>query len=200
VNLLIAIPIKPFGVAKARLSPVLDARGRSLLGRTIAAHTVGEAKATGARVVVVTGDPGVSEWARDLGVDVVVESVEHGTGLNGAAAAAAAEAERTGSDWMILHADLPHLTRNDLKAAIDRFAPGRYVLAPSYDGGTTLLMGTGTFPFRYGSASFHHHLRSAGENAVVLVRTGLALDLDTPDDLAAARAFSRRSPTRGVPA
>lgn len=200
MSLFIAIPVKPFGVAKARLRPVLSARQRSLLGKAIAAHTVSEARATGARVAVVTGDPGVAEWARGLGVEVVDESSEYGAGLNGAAAAATTEARRIGSDWMILHADLPHLDRSDLDNAIDRFTPGRYVLSPSYDGGTTLLMGTGQFPFRYGPGSFHHHLRSAGEAAEVLVRTGLALDLDTPNDLEAARALGSRIAGQEVPA
>ncbi len=189
MSLFIAIPVKPFGVAKARLSPVLDAHQRSLLGMQIAAHTVTEARSTGARVAVVTGNGGVANWAEDLGVEVVAETIEYGSGLDAAAAAATAEADRTGSDWMILHADLPHLRRGDLKEAIDRFRPGRYVLAPSYNGGTTLLMGTGPFPFQYGSDSFHHHLRSAGEKAEVLVRRGLALDLDTPRDLETARAL-----------
>ena len=192
MSLFIAIPVKPFGVAKARLRPVLNARQRSVLGKAIAAHTVAEAQATGARVAVVTGDPGVTEWARWLGVDVVDESIEDGTGLNGAATAATTEAQRIGSDWMILHADLPHLSRSDLNAAIARFTPGGYVLSPSYDGGTTLLMGTGPFRFRYGPGSFHHHLRAAGEGAEVVVRTGLGLDLDTPDDLEAARALGSR--------
>jgi 2-phospho-L-lactate guanylyltransferase len=189
VSLFIAIPVKPFGVAKARLSPVLDARQRSLLGKQIAAHTVVEARSTGARVAVVTGNGGVANWAEDLGVEVVAESIEYGSGLDGAAAAATAEADRTGSNWMILHADLPHLSRGDLKEAMDRFRPDRYVLAPSYNGGTTLLMGAGPFPFHYGPASFHHHLRSAGERAEVLVRRGLALDLDTPHDLETAQAL-----------
>jgi len=200
VSLFIAIPVKPFGVAKARLRPVLNARQRSVLGKAIAAHTVGVARATGARVAVVTGDPGVAEWARGLGVELVGESSEYGTGLNGAATAATAEAQRIGSDWMILHADLPHLSRSDLDQAIDQFIPGRYVLSPSYDGGTTLLMGTGPFPFHYGPGSFHHHLRAAGDGAEVLVRTGLALDLDTPNDLEAARALGSRMAGQEVPA
>ena len=200
MSLFIAIPVKPFGVAKARLRPVLNARQRSVLGKAIAAHTVGEAQATGARVAVVTGDSGVAEWARDLDVEVVDESVEYGTGLNGAGAAATSPARRIGLDWMILHADLPHLGRSDLDEAIRRFRPGRNVLSPSYDGGTTLLMGTGLFPFRYGPGSFHHHLRAAGEGAEVLVRTGLALDLDTPNDLAAVRALGSRLAGQEVPA
>ena len=189
MSLFIAIPVKPFGVAKARLSPVLDAHQRSRLGKQIASHTVAEARSTGVRVAVVTGDGGVANWAEDLGVEVVAESIEHGVGLNGAAAAAAFEAGRAGLSWMILHADLPHLSRGDLKEAIDRFRPGRCLLAPSYDGGTTLLMGTGPFPFHYGPGSFHDHLRSAGEKADVLVRRGLALDLDSPHDLEAAQAL-----------
>jgi 2-phospho-L-lactate guanylyltransferase len=189
VRLLIAIPVKPFGVAKARLDPVLTGVQRSRLGRTIAAHTIEQARATGARVAVVTGDPGVSGWARSTGVEVVAEAPEHGAGLNGAAAAAAARAGRDQSDWLILHADLPLLITADLEAAIDRRRPGRFVIAPSYDGGTSLLLGAGSFPFSYGQGSFHRHLQAAG-GAEVVVRTGLSLDLDTPRDLAAARALS----------
>ena len=190
MKLLIAIPVKPFGVAKARLNPVLTGAERSRLGRAIAARTIERAKATGAVVAVVTGDRGVARWAETSGVEVVAEAPEYGVGLNGAATAAAARAERDQSDWLILHADLPLLSTSDLKDAIGRRRPGRFVIAPSYDGGTSLLLGTGRFPFSYGTGSFHRHLRAAG-GAEVVVRTGLALDLDTPRDLAAARALSR---------
>ena len=54
--ILAAIPIKPFGVAKARLAPVLGQAERSRLGRAIAARTAGLAAAAGAEVVVVTAD------------------------------------------------------------------------------------------------------------------------------------------------
>jgi 2-phospho-L-lactate guanylyltransferase len=198
VSLLIAIPVKPFGVAKARLRPLLDAGQRSHLGKRIAGHTILGAGATGARVAVITGDAGVASWAADLGTEVVMESTEFGTGLNGAATAAVAGAD--GSDWMILHADLPLLTSPDLEAAIDRFRPGHHVIAPSYNGGTALLMGSGAFPFSYGPFSFHRHLRAAGGAAAVVVRRGLALDLDTPRDLETAlrTGFSISRP--GIPA
>ena len=188
MSLLIAIPIKPFGVAKARLSPLLDARARSQLGRSVAAHTVQTALATGAKVAVVTSDDGVGRWAGALGAGVIREAPEFGGGLDGAAAAAVAAT--AGITWLILPADLPRLSPADLDAAIARFRPNGYVLAPSYDGGTSLLMGRGPFPFSYGPGSFHRHLRAAGEGARVVVRTGLALDLDTPRDLAAARSLA----------
>ena len=195
---LIAIPVKPFGVAKARLEPVLDARQRSLLGKAIARRTIHEAQRTGARVAVVTGDSRVAQWASLLQAEVVTESIEYGSGLNGAAGAAAAHADHLGCNWMILHADLPLVTSVDLEAAIGRFRPDEYVLAPSYDGGTSLLMGAGPFSFSYGKASFHRHLAATGGRAEVIVRTGLALDLDTPRDLEAIEGLGGSVMWHGV--
>jgi 2-phospho-L-lactate guanylyltransferase len=200
VSLLIAIPVKPFGVAKNRLRPALDAARRSQLGKTIAEHTAIEARATGAKVAIVTADRGVAEWALSLGCGVIPEASAHGSGLNGAAAAAVKEAGRDGSDWLILHADLPLIARADIAAAIDRYRAGRYVIAPSYDGGTGLIMGSGAFPFSYGPGSFHRHLRAAKGNADVVIRSGLALDLDTPRDLEAAIGHGMPLPWLGVPA
>ena len=179
MNLLIAIPLKPFSVAKARLKPVLDARQRSRLGRAIAAHTIEVAAETGAKVAVVTNDPDVSEWSAGQGAQVIPEP-DHG-GLNGAAAAAVATAQSGG--WAILHADLPLLVFEELHSALAKWQPGQIVLAPSYDGGTSLIVGDGPFPFTYGPGSFHRHLGAAGKRAEVVVRRGLALDLDTPRDL-----------------
>lgn len=200
VSLLIAIPVKPFGVAKKRLKPALDRSGRSRLGKTIAAHTALEAQATGARVAVVTGDEGVADWASGRGFEVVREAPEYGSGLNGAAASAVAAADRDGSDWLILHADLPLISRDDIRVAIERHRPGRYVIAPSYDGGTGLIMGSGEFPFAYGPGSFHRHLQAANGTAEVVIRSGLALDLDTPRDLEAAINHGMKVPWHEVSA
>lgn len=200
VSLLIAIPVKPFGVAKSRLEPALNGARRSRLGKTIAARTAGEAQATGARVAVVTADDGVAEWAVRLGLEVVREAPEYGSGLNGAATAAVAAADRDRSDWLILHADLPLITRADIGAAIDRHRPGRYVIAPSYDGGSGLLMGSGAFPFSYGPGSFHRHMQAANGTADVVVRAGLALDLDTARDLEAAMSHGMPVPWHEVTA
>ena len=183
--MLIAIPVKPFGVAKGRLSPVLNAAERSRLGRAVAAHTVGTALQTGERVAVVTGDDGVTAWARRLGTEVIREAA--GGGLNGAAAAAVAAAG--GGDWLILHADLPGVAPADIEAARQLRRSADYVVAPSYDGGTSLIAGRESFPFAYGPGSFHRHLRAAGGRARALVRTGLALDLDTPRDYELARSL-----------
>ena len=176
------VPVKPFGVAKARLGPVLDARSRSVVGRAVAARTAAAAERSGCTVAVVTGDPGVARWARRLGYEVVDETAG-GPGLDGAARSVALEAARRGMRWAIVHADLPLATSEDLSAVFVT-APA---IAPSRDGGTNVIVGAGTgFPFSYGPGSFHRHL-AAAPGARVVTRPGLALDLDTPGDLARAR-------------
>lgn len=178
---LVGIPIKPFGVAKARLASVIDARGRTRLGKAVAAHTARCVAASGAEPVVVTSDPRVKAWARRLGVDVVDEP--HPESLDAAAGAVVAAAgERP---WAVLHADLPVLTPGDLTVAWAALAGGP-VLCPSHDGGTSLVADRAEFSFSYGAGSFARHL-AASPAATVVVRPGLALDLDTAADLAVAR-------------
>lgn len=185
---LIALPIKPFGVAKRRLSPVLDARHRSLLGRRVAERTVAAARATGARVAVITGDPGVREWAHALGVVTVTDPME---GLDAAARIAVATARLEQRPWIVAHADLPLVVDDDFLAIIESLSGAASVIAPSYDGGTSVFAGTGDQGFRYGPGSFRRHVELARKPIQVLVRLGLALDLDEPSDLAAARQHPR---------
>lgn len=185
--ILVAIPIKPFGVAKARLSQVLGPAARSRLGRAIAARTAGLAAATGAEVYVVTGDDGVAAWAKEHEFGVLREEPELGTGLNAAASAVVRHAGRFGKRWAIVHADLPVATAADLNEVLGRAAGGP-IIVPSYDGGTNLISGGGwDFRFSYGPASFHRHLARIPE-AKIITNPRLALDLDTPTDLARARA------------
>ncbi len=174
---LVGVPIKPFGVAKRRLAPAVDAATRSLLGRAIAADTLSAVAASGALPVVVTGDAGVASWARAAGWEVIGE--RPGSGLDGAAAAVVAASPRS---WAVLHADLPLVGPADLAAAWEVDAPT--VLAPSRDGGTNLFVGSRPMRFAYGPGSFTRHFAGA-PGATVVVRPGLALDLDTPADLAA---------------
>jgi 2-phospho-L-lactate guanylyltransferase len=182
---LIAIPIKPFGVAKRRLAPILDAEGRSRVGKAVAAHVTAAALATGCPVAVVTADDGVAGWARDHGTSVIGES---SPGLNQAAGAALDTARRDKRPWMILHADLPALTPADLLDALAMLPDEGVVLAPSHNGGTSLIAADlDAFTFAYGRASFRRHLATAARLPHrVLIRSGLAIDLDGPHDLTTA--------------
>ena len=184
--MLIGVPVKPFGVAKARLAPLLDAKERASLGISIAARTVRTAAAV-AETVVVTGDAGVAAWAEELGVGAINEDPG---GLDGAARALVDHAGDR--PWIVLHADLPRVSTDDLHGAVRALSTHDSVIAPSWDGGTSMLGGRGMRPFGYGRGSFHAHLRRTPA-AKVLVRPGLALDLDTPADY---RAWVRWSNVR----
>ena len=183
-----ALPIKPFGVAKARLSPVLGRRARSRLGRAIAARTAALCADAGADVHVVTSDEGVASWAKDQDLAVIREEAVSGGGLDGAATAAAHHAADLGVPFVVIHADLPVATASDLAETLVAVATGPTIV-PSYDGGTNLLGGmASSFAFSYGRGSFHRHL-AAAPHARVIANPRLALDLDTPQDLARARTF-----------
>lgn len=183
------IPVKPFGVAKRRLYPLLDAGTRTRLGRDMARRTAEAAGAAGAHAAIVTGDDGVARWARGLGFDVVREPAP---GLDNAAAATVDAAVARGLAWAVIHADLPLVQPSDLEEVFAAAAAGM-VLAPARDGGTNVLAGNvAEFRFGYGPASFHRHLRRcAGMPVTVVVRTGSAVDVDRPADFTAAAAHRR---------
>jgi 2-phospho-L-lactate guanylyltransferase len=180
--ILAALPIKPFGVAKQRLSPRLDAATRSRVGKAIAERTAAAAIDAGALVAIVTADSGVRRWARTRGYLTIAEPESPRSGLDGAAEAVVLDATRRQRPWAVIHADLPLVTPAALRAVFAAAERGT-VLVPSYDGGTNVVAGRGSsFRFAYGEASFHRHL-AMNPDAKVLTNPQLALDLDTTDDL-----------------
>ena len=185
---LVGIPVKPFGVAKQRLHLRLDRATRSVLGRRIAARTAAAVADAAAEVVIVTGDAGVRRWAAKLGLDTIAEP--DAGGLNEASAALRDHAIANGRTWLVLHADLPLISEGEMRAVLEPLHDGTAVVAPSHDGGTSALGGTGRLDFRYGVGSFHRHLRQV-PTAAVVVRPGLAFDLDTVDDLDAVLRHPR---------
>lgn len=181
--MLVVVPLRGFADAKSRLDPIPPAR-RAALARAVADHVITTVRAAGVEVAVVTGSDEVAAWCADRRVARVADP---GGGLNAAAATGVAAA---GSGaWGVLHGDLPLLTGHDVAAAVAAGSAGSTVLTPSRDGGTNLIVGTGTFPFRYGPGSFARHLAAAADRApLVLVTVGLAVEIDTPADLTAAAA------------
>jgi 2-phospho-L-lactate/phosphoenolpyruvate guanylyltransferase len=184
---LAAVPVKRFFVAKRRLAAVLNAETRSRLGRDLAAHTVATITEAGAEPLVLAADAEVVDWAGEEGVEAMMD---RNGGLDAAAAAGAERAAAEGRPWVIIHADLPLLTPDDVSAALAPLARGRPVIAASKDGGTSVVGGHHPIAFGYGPGSFHVHLRRLVDPEV-LVRLGFALDLDDASDLRAARAHPR---------
>lgn len=171
------IPVKPFGVAKRRLAGRFSSRERSHLGKAVAAHTARTVEEAGLEAWIVTGSDDVERWAIGLGYAVVRETP--GEGLDGAARAGTSAAAAHDRRWMVLHADLPAITRRDVLTVA---GAGEWVIAPTHDGGTAALAGVGYgFPFAYGPGSCARHLARA-PGMTVVTRPGLAYDLDEARD------------------
>lgn len=185
MNVLAAVPVKRFFVAKRRLAPILDSAARARLGRDLAAHTISTVEKSGLDVVPLASDDDVAAWLTGRGWTPMVDRAE---GLDAAAHDATVRAAAEGRPWLIVHADLPLVTPEDIRAAAALLEAGNSPIAPSDDGGTSLIGGHRPFRFAYGPGSFHRHLARADDPAVI-VRRGLALDLDGPGDFEAAASL-----------
>ena len=174
------IPIRTFADAKQRLEHVLDPIARVDLATGLAVHTVAIAREAGVIPIIVSSSSGVRSWAATHDLTRLDEHPQGG--LNGAADAAV---EHAGDEpWVILHSDLPLLTRSELGLLFDANDADRPVVAPSYDGGTSAIAGYGSFRFSYGPSSFQRHISNRPR---VVTSLGFLLDIDRPNDLIAAR-------------
>lgn len=178
------IPVKSFATGNRRLAEFLDDDERHSLGRHLALHVVETAESAGMLPIVVTADPEVASWATGMGFPPVPDP---GEGLDVAAATGVEWALRSRSRWVVLHADLPLLSTDDLLALIDSTED---VIAPSADGGTSALTSTRPIEFSYGPGSFHRHLPRLARPRIV-TRLGLLHDVDSPSDLTSAKGHPR---------
>ena len=183
---LVALPIRSFRDAYRRLARSYSPDERAALARALAVHTTRTVLRAGVTPNIVTSAKEVREWAMAGGFRVVTDPP--GGGLDGAADRAVRLA--AGRPWLILHSDLPCLSPDEVLLALEVVRAGERALAPSYDGGTSALGGRGRHPFRYGAASFHRHL-TAGPPPRVITSLGFLLDIDRPQDLAAAARHPR---------
>jgi len=199
------IPVKPLGAALGRLGEALGAGERRVLQAAMLADLLRALAAVAAveRTLVVTADPDAAALAWAGGAEALPDhdpprgmnaAVRLGTrALVGAGAGAA----------LILVADLPLARAADLDALLDAAPLGRGVaLAPSRDGtGTNALLvrPPEALAPRLGPGSLARHLAGASRRALpvaALERPGLALDVDTPEDLAAYLAAAPPGATR----
>ncbi len=172
-ELTIVVPVKASASWKSRLGG--EVGHRLELAEAMALDTVAVALRV-ARVLVVSG-PELPPSFRALGADVMFE--HEGDGLNGAIARALATLP---GRQTVLLADLPALAEAELAGAL---AEHGNVMVPDADGtGTSLIAGESLVPaFGVGSRAAH---RALGYRELDLpVTSGLRLDVDSPEALAA---------------
>jgi 2-phospho-L-lactate guanylyltransferase len=207
----VVLAVKGLADAKSRLSPVLGPADRRDLVLAMLADTVEASRGAGALdVVVVTPDATVAAAAQAVGARGVADpSPGTGPGAPGPLNAALAHGVDTvrmaapAAHVVVVQADLPALRPESLRAAL-RAARGhaRAVVPDRSGAGTAALFLTDpadrTILFGVGSAAAH---RDSG--AVDLTGddgrwADLRTDVDTVDDLAAARRIGVGSATERV--
>lgn len=171
------IPLKRAGQRKTRLSARLSATERDQLCLEMFAHvagTVAGCPLVGGVCVLspIRPDGWNGAWLQD-----------EGSGLN--AELTSAHVRLGGSRILVIHADLPWLAVDDVAALVEAAEASGAALAPDrHDQGTNGigLRDGAAFDFRFGPGSLRLH-RAQLPDATIVSRKGLALDIDTPDDL-----------------
>jgi 2-phospho-L-lactate guanylyltransferase len=189
------VPVKPLRRGKSRLAGILTedertALNKELLERTLI--TLSNLKELD-QVLVVSRDPNALTIARNLGAKTVQEDGQPhlNTALARATVVAQVHAIR---GVLVLPADLPLLTEDDVLTLIDRAAkPPVVVIAPDRHGKGTnalLMVPAGQIEYDFGEDSFQRHcdrIIKSGARLEIVELPSLGLDLDLPEDLEMVR-------------
>jgi 2-phospho-L-lactate guanylyltransferase len=185
----IIVPHRGLAAAKTRLAPVLDHDERIALARTLLVRVLGVARQAVQDVVVISPAAELEPIVAEAGASL---AVQRGMGLNAGLDQAREAAVADGIErLLVLHGDLPNLAAEDV-LALTEAASGlpSVAIAPDRLGTGTnglALSPPGVIGFRFGTGSLAAHrteAQAAGIEPALVVRPGLAFDLDTPEDLA----------------
>lgn len=192
--------LNDLGKAKSRLSPALSPAQRQSLVRAMLSDVVAALQQTRSvnAISVMAGCAGGGQLARSLGADPVLDEDLPGQCINTRVAAwltgARCDAE---SSFLLVHADVPYLTSDDVETLLLAREQGEVIIATDEKGlGTNaIVMSPGQLPrFAFGDDSARTHAalcREQGQRCRVLRLDGAACDVDTPQDLHAALAAHR---------
>ncbi len=137
---------------------------------------------------LVTSDPFALELARKYHFEIIPDPANPGE--TGAIEMATRLCVSRGIEsTLVIPADIPLIQASELEQILARAPQEGSVLAPAADGrGTNAAFRrpAGLFPLRFGNDSFKPHLAAAqatGKPCVVLQLSGIAVDVDNPEDL-----------------
>ena len=194
---LAVLPIKSFGAAKSRLAGLLASGSRQAIAQAMFCDTLGSLKHVRGLdgIVVVTGDREAEAATLGRGVQVLRDEAE--AGHNAAAAIGIAHAQSGGYDRVLLvPGDAPLLDPAEVDRLLERCAAaaiGVAIVPDRHGTGTNglLIAPPGGFAPSFGPGSRERHAEQARAGELshsVENLASLALDVDTPDDLAALSA------------
>jgi len=195
------VPVKPLRRGKSRLAGTLTEDERTALTQELLEHTLKILSSLKelAQVLVISRDPQVLIIARNHGAKTVQEDGQ--PHLNTALARATVMAQvHSIRGILVLPADLPLLTPDDVRVLIDRAVkPPVVVIAPDRHGKGTnalLMVPAGQIEYDFGEGSFHRHCaraKKSGARLEIVELPSLGLDLDLPEDLEMIRKLKVES-------
>ena len=198
MRLAVAVPMKPFALAKARLRPGLDDDARQKLAADMLRHVLATVATSGVADArgIVSADPAALAIAREYGFAAVAENSISGYNEANRLAIAWAQA-RQAEALLLLPADLPFLTVVDVENLVrlaSEQSPVVVIASDRQQTGTNalLLRPPGIIAPSFGIDSFLRHqrlARAAGVDFRVYASSTIAQDIDWPEDL---QYFSRK--------
>lgn len=186
------VPVKPLRRGKSRLAGVLTQKEREELNSRLLAHTLDTLTAVPEieHVLVISRDPAALALSREHGARTVTEYGAPQLNLALARATVLVKHYHT-RGVLIVPADLPLITPEDVRAILDRAQkPPVVVVAPDrHREGTNALLvcPTGLIDYKFGPGSFQRHCqlaKQAGARLEICELPSIALDVDLPEDLA----------------
>jgi 2-phospho-L-lactate guanylyltransferase len=179
------IPVSRFSHAKTRLSPTLTPSEREGLLKAMLTDVTSALKNHVDRVVVISSDEDVLEFAYGLGVTILQEKGQ--TDLNGALKQAVEWCSGECSKVIITPSDIPLLGLANPKKIIEDSEKYDVVIAPAKGGGTNaIVFQPEAIELKFGECSFFEHLLEAKNNGLtskIYDSFYLSLDVNTAEDL-----------------
>jgi 2-phospho-L-lactate guanylyltransferase len=185
------VPVKPLRRGKSRLSGVLSLEARTALNHFLLSNTL-EILASIPEIecsLVVSRDPEALTIAREYGAKTVQEqgAPQLNIALTRATMVASSHSVQA---VLVVPADLPLLTREDIQEVVGRsINPPVVVITPDrHKKGTNALLisPSGIIQYQYGPGSFQKHCEQAikaGARLEICECRSVALDIDYPEDL-----------------
>jgi 2-phospho-L-lactate guanylyltransferase len=201
-NICAVVPVKERAAAKQRLATLLSPTQRRALALAMCEDVLATLSAVSelAGVVVVTVDPDAAALAERYGARVWHDGARDGH--TGAVAAAARRLARERLDMLALPGDIPLVAPDDVRQLLASDAA--FAIVPARDdlgSNAVLCAPPEVIPLRFGENSFFPHLAAAQAHGLaprVLRLPRIALDIDTPEDLAVFLATPSRTRARGL--
>ncbi|MDB4968513.1 MAG: 2-Phospho-l-lactate Guanylyltransferase,CofC [Myxococcales bacterium] len=196
------VPQKDFARGKSRLSATLSDEARASFARGLFDHVLLTLRQSGALdgILVVTDSLVVEEAARAHGAEVQRDGAGASTLAQVIDAGLAGLARRGAGAGLVLMADLPRLSPEDVRALLASAAGHDLLIVRAGDGTHTNALWVSPpdrLPTAFGRAdSFAAHVaagRAAGLRLVVVDNPRVAFDVDGPDDHAALLGALRPS-------